>query len=253
MTAPLIAPELQDARRAIRPAAIVSSIAGGALLVATAWALWTILRDFQTSRCPPESFLSAPTGTLFAMLPTFLALVAVCFLIGVVLSWRIAGEQTWRRWSVAEYGGQPNHFERFVRFFSIAGLVMTTIAAPVDYAFAHHEVCLTRNGLYVGSNWGSKLTRRSWRDVAIIRTSCRPGRGGWAPAVALRLNNGERVNLADAWMGWSFDTDGRQYRSWIRTIPMVWDAAHPFNGQFDSSDVRMDCPLSEVSWLARRP
>jgi hypothetical protein len=247
-----IDPELLAARRAIRPAAWISSLVGAALCVTSGFALLHALERYQVARCPPATFLAGPEGHgLLAILLNFLALLSVSMVVGLVLSWVLAGERTWRRWAEAEYGGQGDHFRGFVKFFSISSLVLILLTTPVDFMVANSQFCLTPSSVYLSTGGRSQLARVPWSEVSAITTGCRPGRGGWSSDVILNFSNGGTADLPSAWQGGRVFSHVADYYS--EYIPVIWSKLRPFRGDFDASGVQSRCPLPERVWLLHRP
>jgi hypothetical protein len=248
-----IDPELEAARRAIRPAAVFSVLVGGALGVAGACALLLGLQRYQVSHCPPATFLVGPEGrgTIILILLNFFALYSPCILGGLVLCRAIAGERAWRRWATAEYGAQADQYRGIVKFLAISTLALATLTIPIDLISMNSVFCLTPSAVYLRSGSSLELSPAPWSDVSTIETRCGYGRGGWGSSVVLEFKGGQTANLASAWPMKTNLFRGAGY--YKRYIPEIWEKLHPFKGDFDASEVRPPCPVPERAWLMSRP
>jgi hypothetical protein len=180
-----------------------------------------------------------------------LALGSLCTLVVIALVGFIVGRQAWGSGSVIGYGRNPGAFLLDLNVFSISTVVLAGVATLLDYGWVHNEVCLTPSAIYMESGGPAGSQSRPWSDVSGVTTWCRSGREGWLSRIDLQIRGGRTVVLAFAWPG---QTDKPwDSRFWVRSIPFVWDALHPFKGAFDASMVQSGCPFAETARLVSPP
>ena len=125
-----------------------------------------------------------------------------------------------------------------IKFSVVTLLVML----PISVAASFSQYCLTpREILYQPWPW-TGLEHYSWKDVAMIETSCaRGGRGGWNTSFFLIMKDNANFDL----MVWP--------RSLDRAYPEIVYALSDVEFTFNSARVSPGCDVPFVHLLLRRP
>jgi hypothetical protein len=203
------------------PALSISpSIVGVALAGMARWllAFW-LVRQFQSARCPENTFLSCSNE--IANLLQGVPLLFPAFGVGLPLY----------NWVVLLLTKRP-HPTRQSRGLRWA-LVLLLLALPVSVAASLCAYCLKPDAILIQAYLWSGFREYAWEDVAPVTTACHYSGGrspGWRKQFILTMRDGVALDLMTR------EDEG------VRAHPAVIQALNRQAFSFDPSGVARQCP-----------